>query len=192
MPQYGPATGYKRRSGAAQVAMNRAGLDEVQLRMADGLLRLGYEILDDASSHAPRDPEAAAKRGVPMMADTGHCLVFAGGKKVGGEVGATGKPRAMVAPANQVVLGVWFSSRLGHVIEFGTVKQVAHPFLSPAVGRHVGDAKPYVEAALKGRAASAPQRAAIGQLIKLRGAGFNVKPAMGRAQAARKRAEKRA
>lgn len=136
----------------ARVVMNRAALDELQLAMADGLLALGEQIIAEARDNAPRDPEAAARRGVPMMADTGNLVVYALGKKVGGDDGGTGKPRGMKTPKDQAVLGVWFSSPLSHFHELGTIKMRAHPFLTPALARNLGDVGPYVRKAMTARA----------------------------------------
>jgi hypothetical protein len=141
---------------ANRVVMNRAALTALQLGMADGLLELGRQIIADAAAHAPRDPEIAAKRGVPMMADTGHVVVYALGKKVGGDEGNTGKPRGMRTPANQVVLGVWFSSPLSHFAELGTIKEIAHPFLTPAFDRHITDAAKFVVPAMGRRVKAVP------------------------------------
>jgi len=152
----------------ARVILNRAALDELQLGMADGLHAIGEAIIAEARDNAPRDPEAAAERGVPMMADTGHVLTYALGKKVAGEDGGTGKPRGMKAPKDQVVMGVWFSSPLSHFNELGTIKMAATPFLTPAVMANIGDTGPYVQAAMKKRAASAPQRAMTSAAIKAR------------------------
>ena len=144
----------------ARVVMNRAALDELQLAMADGLLRLGEQIIAEARDTAPRDPEIAAKRGVPMMADTGNLVVYALGKKVGGDEGGTGKPRGMATPKDQAVLGVWFSSPLSHFAELGTLKERARPFLTPALARNLGDVGPYVTRAINLRAKRRAARAA--------------------------------
>lgn len=140
----------------ARVVMNLGALDELMRGAADGLNVLGPKIIAQASANAPRDPEAAAKRGVPMMADTGHYVVYAGGKKVGGEEGETGKPRGMKTSKTGADLGVWFSSPLSHFAELGTIKETARPFLTPALMSNIGDAGPYVKAAMNKRAASAP------------------------------------
>ncbi len=144
----------------ARVVMNRAALDELGLRIADGLIELGDVILADAVDHAPRDPEKAAERGVPMMADTGKFVVYAGGKKVGGDEGGTGKPRGMRTPKDQAVLGVWFSSPLSHFAELGTIKETARPFLGPAFSAHLGDIGPCLERAMAQRAKRQAKRAA--------------------------------
>ena len=88
-----------------------------------------------------------------MMADTGNLVVYALGKKVGGDEGGTGKPRGMKTPKDQVVLGVWFSSPISHLVELGTVKMSAQPFFTPALMENVGDAGPYVTKAMAARAA---------------------------------------
>jgi len=137
---------------AAKVVMNRAALDDAVLGMADALLAVGQQILDDASQNAPRDPEAAARRGVPMMADTGALGVWAAGKKVGG--GMVGKPRATKVidtmagprsvrrvastPKDEAVLFVGFASKIAHFAELGTIKETARPFLTPALNRNLG------------------------------------------------------
>lgn len=151
----------------ARVIMNRGALDQVQLGMADGLLQLGQQILDRARSTMVPGHLDAPPYGEGLIA-SGHVLTYALGKKVGGEEGETGKPRGMKAPKNQVVLGVWFSSRLAHLHELGTIKMPARPFLTPAVMATVGEAGPYVQRAIAKRAASAPQRAMKSAEIKAR------------------------
>ena len=144
----------------ARVVMNRAALDELQLAMADGLLAVGEQIIAEAQENAPRDPEAAAERGVPMMADTGHVVVYALGKKVGGDDGGTGKPRGMKTPKDQAVLGVWFSSPISHLVELGTIKMPARPFFTPSLMSNLGDVGPYVRKAMGARARRQSARAA--------------------------------
>jgi hypothetical protein len=144
----------------ARVVLNRAVLDELQLAMANGLLALGEQIIADARANAPRDPVIAEKRGVPMMADTGNLVVYAGGKKVGGDEGGTGKPRGMATPKDQAVLGVWFSSPIAHLVELGTIKMGARPFLTPSLAGHLGDVGPYVTKAINTRAKRRAARAA--------------------------------
>jgi hypothetical protein len=136
----------------ARVVMNRSVLDALQLGMADGLLEIGERIIAEARDAAPRDPEKAAERGVPMMADTGKAIVYALGKKVGGDEGGTGKPRAMKTPKTQVVLGVWFSSPIAHFAELGTIKETPRPFLLPAFNANIAGAAQTVAAAMKRRA----------------------------------------
>jgi hypothetical protein len=155
MPSPKVASARVRANRQARVVLNRAALDEIQLRIADGLLGWGEKVLAEAVANAPRDPEKAAERGVPMMADTGHVLVYALGKKVGGETGETGKPRSMKAGKDQVVVGVWFSSPIAHFAEIGTIKERARPFLTPAILANATDAGGYVEAAMAKRSKAA-------------------------------------
>lgn len=138
---------------AAKVVMNHAALDAVQMGMADGLLAMGQRILADAVANAPRDPEIAAKRGVPMMADTGHVVVYALGKKVGGD---GDKPRAMRVPKDQAVMAVYFSSPLSHFAELGTVKERARPFLLPAFNRGIPGTSKYVLPSISKRVRAVP------------------------------------
>ena len=112
-----------------------AALDAAQLGIADGLIEIGARIVADYAANAPRDPEAAAARGVPMMADQGVSAVFAGGKLVGGDTTKTAsqnKPRGVRTPKDQVVLVAYVASPLAHLVELGTVKMQARPTLIPA------------------------------------------------------------
>jgi hypothetical protein len=147
---------------AAKVVMNRAALDDAVLGMADSLLMVGQQIVDDASKGpggsgvgSLRDPELAAKEGRPMMLDTGILGVWAAGKKIGG--GMVSKPRVTKVvesktipgtfrsvrrvastPRNEAVLFVGFASPLAHFAELGTIKEPARPFLTPALNRNLG------------------------------------------------------
>lgn len=138
---------------AARVVLNKAALDAVVVGMADGLLEMGEAILADAVAHAPRDPEAAAKRGVPMMADTGHVVVLGLGKKVGGD---GDKPSRVKAPKDQAIVIVYFSSPLAHFAELGTVKERARPFLLPAFGRGLPGASRFVLPSIAARVRAVP------------------------------------
>lgn len=160
----------------ARVVMNRAALNEMQLAMADGLLTLGQKVIADASALAPRDPETAASRGVPMMADTGHAVVYALGKRVGGEEGEIAKPRGLKTTPDRVVLGMWFSSPLSHFAEFGTVKERARPFFTPALMADIPDAGGDVKAAIAKWASrggrNAPKASTVAaRLVNIRGSG---------------------
>lgn len=140
----------------AKVIMNRAALDAAVVGMADGLLEVGQRIIARAAAAAPRDPEKAAARGVPMMADTGHVVVYAGGKKVGGEEGGTGKPRGMRTAKGRADMGVWFSSPIAHFAELGTIKETARPFLLPAFNAEIAGASATVTPAMGKRIKAVP------------------------------------
>lgn len=124
----------------AKIAWNKAEVDRLYAGMADGMIGLVERIAADASAHAPRDPEAAAARGVRMLADTARTAVFADGKLVSGtgeRMASRNKPRGARTPAGQVVAFVMFDSPLAHLVELGTVKMAARPFLLPAFNRGV-------------------------------------------------------
>ena len=149
---------------AAVIVMNQAALDAAGLGIADGLFALGTQISADASSRAPRDPAKAAKRGYPMMADTGHCAVWAMGKLVEGDsslAASSQKPRGLKLPADQIVLVMWFSSRLAHLAEHGTVKEAPRPFFLPAVNAAIPGTGQYVLPAMAARIAGGAARAVV-------------------------------
>lgn len=144
---------------AAKITMNRAALDAAGLGIADGLFTLGTQIIADASAAAPRDPKVAAKRGVPMLKDTGHCSVWAMGKLVSGDsalAASSQKPRGLKTPADQIVLVVWFSSPIAHFAERGTVHERPRPFLLPAFNRNIPNAAKFVPPAMAKRVAAVP------------------------------------
>lgn len=142
---------------ARRVVYNKAALDALYAGMADGLLELGPAIIAAARANAlSSEKRPPAERHDPPMAETGNFVVYGLGKKVGGDEGGTGKPRAMKAPPDQVVLGVWFSSRVAHFKELGTIKEVARPFLLPAFNRLVPGAEKVLVPAMGKRAARVP------------------------------------
>jgi hypothetical protein len=157
------------RNRQARIELHRAGLDEIQRGMADGLLELGERILEHAAANAPRDPEAAAARGVPMMADTGGVQVWALGKRAAGTWAK--RPKGGKVPKDQAVLFVGFDSPISHLVELGTVKMRARPFLTPALLASLDGAGPYIQRAISKRAASAPARTAKGIAIRAAKAG---------------------
>lgn len=138
---------------ANRIVMHRETLDAMQLGIADGLLELGNAIIAEASANAPRDPEAAAVRGVPMMADTGGVQVWALGKRAAGIWEK--RPRGARVPKDQVVMIVGFGSPLAHLVELGTVKMNARPFLTPAFNAHISGAAKFVVPAMGKRAREA-------------------------------------
>jgi len=135
----------------ARIQLHRDSLTELQLGMADGLANLGLNIVLRASAQAPRDPESAARRGVPMLANTGGFQVWALGKRAAGVWEK--RPRAARVPKDQVVLLVGFGSPIAHLVELGTVKMAARPFLTPALLALIPNAGEYVTGAMSRRAA---------------------------------------
>jgi hypothetical protein len=150
----------------ARIEMSYQALDTLTRAMADGLLQLGEHVLEDASGRAPRDPAAAEARGIPMMGDTGGLQVWANGKRVGGTWAK--RPKGGKVPQGQAVLFVGFDSRLSHLLELGTVKMRARPFLTPALMANLADTEPYVRGAISRYAATAGERTAKGLQIKAR------------------------
>jgi hypothetical protein len=135
--------------------MHRAALDAATLGLVDGLYQMGQDIIIDARDNAPRDPEAAAEWGVPMMADTGFVQVWADGKRAAGEWQEK-IPKLRILKG-QVVLIVGFRSRLSHLNELGTIKEIARPFLLPAFNRALPGTSKYVLPSIAERIARVPE-----------------------------------
>jgi hypothetical protein len=116
-------------SGAARIVINRAKVDEVTLRVADGIFQAAQEAI-----HAARPP--VPENGRYQLVARGGAIGFVGGKRFAvfarhGMKGSVKKPRA--AKANQstivVVGGFGFPARF---IELGSVHNYpAKPFLTP-------------------------------------------------------------
>jgi HK97 gp10 family phage protein len=52
-----------------------------------------------------------------------------------------GKPKGMRARQGEVSMEVWYRSKLAHLVELGTIKMPARPFLLPAANDVIPDAK---------------------------------------------------
>ena len=144
---------------AAKIVYNKAAVDALYAGMVDGLLEIGETIRADYQATAPRDPEIAAKRGVPMMADSAHVAVWGLGKLVSGDTtvaAGANKPRGIKTPADQVVMTVYVSSPIAHFSELGTIKEVAHPALLPAFNRGVPGAEKVLVPAMGKRIRAVP------------------------------------
>lgn len=138
----------------AQVVMNKAALDAVQEGIADGAIQLGEAILADATANAPDAPPY----GVGLV-ESGTVAVWGLGKLVSGTTAkAAGKqkPRGLKLPKDQVVLLVAFGAPHAHLLERGTVKMPAHPFLLPAFNRNISGAERFVVPAMGKRARAVP------------------------------------
>jgi hypothetical protein len=152
-----------------QVVLNHDALDATQMGIADGIGEMLTIARDDAAAHAPRDPELATRRGVPMMADTGRVAVYVDGKLVmgtGERTAAGNKPKGAKTPAGQVVGFLMFDSPVAHFAEQGTVKEAARPFMLTAFNRALPDAAQHI-------------LPAIGKRMKLGRFGSSVADAMG-------------
>jgi len=155
----------------SRIEWNRAALDAMTLGMADAVQEVCYRIMDAAAARAPRDDAAARERGVPMMADTGRVAVYAGGVNKSGKAAALlvsgtaertqagNKPRGARTPADQVVGFVMFDSPISHLVELGTVKMNARPFLTPAFNASVSGIAEIVTPAMGKRLAGTPASA---------------------------------
>lgn len=161
----------------ARMVKNKEAFDALYAGIADGLIMLGEDILADAVRKGARhrDPEAAQKRGVPMMIDTGRVSVFAPvdgkSKIVYGSLAVTqaqNRGKGVRNTTGQVVMFVGFTSPLAHFLELGTVKERADPFLTPAVMANIANAGPYVKGAMSRYAATAGERAERNAGIKAR------------------------
>jgi len=149
----------------ARIVWNRDAVGAITLGMADALEQVMAAIIADASASAPTDPVIAAKRGVPMLKDTGRVAVFAGGVNKSGKAAsllvsgttertqAGNKPRGAKTPVDQVVGFAMFDSPIAHLQELGTVNMPAHPFLIPAFNRNVGGLAGVIEPAIGKRLA---------------------------------------
>ena len=140
-----------------RLVLNRAALDAITLGTADGLLALA-----DAVIAATKVPDAPVL-GAGLIAE-GGTVAYVLGKKVGG---TAKKPSAMKVRKMGVAVagGFPFPARFA---EIGTVNQPARPFLTPALMSTVGDAGPYIAAAVARRLATVSERSDVSAAIKAR------------------------
>jgi hypothetical protein len=170
MPTYeAPPSARKVGLRQARIEWNRDAVGAIVLGMADAVEQVMAAVIADASAAAPRDPEAAAERGVPMLADTARISVFAGGVNKSGRaasllvsgtterMASRNKPPGARTPVDQVVGFAMFDSPLAHLVELGTVKMSAHPFLVPALNRHISGLGDVVRPAIGKRLAGSVQ-----------------------------------
>lgn len=114
------------RKPSSRVVLARAGLDELRLAVADGLLEVGQTIVETA------DPPDATPYGEGLVTH-GGVLVYADRKKVAGwsQRGTQPKkPRAARLGRGITLLVGWGFP--GRFQEFGTVHHRAQPFATPA------------------------------------------------------------
>jgi hypothetical protein len=153
----------------SRIVWNREAVGAMVLGMADAVEQVMTAIIEDASASAPRDAEIAAKRGVPMLKDTGRIAVYAGGVNKSGKAAsllvsgttartqAGNKPKGARTPVDQVVGFAMFDTPIAHLLELGTVKMNARPFLLPAFNRNVSGLAGIVEPAMGKRLKGSPQ-----------------------------------
>jgi hypothetical protein len=141
------------------IAYNRAAVDALYAGVVDGVEEMLEQVRDDYAANAPRDPQTASERGVPMMADCGRVAVYAAGKLVAGtgeRTAAGNKPKGAVTPADQVVGFVMVDSPIAHFAELGTIHEVAHPTLLPAFSRAIGGAEKCILPSISKRLRAVP------------------------------------
>lgn len=116
------------RGPSARVKMNRKSLDQVRLAVADGTSAIGKAVVTTA------DPPDATPFGEGLVTHGGY-LTYVGAKKTAGwsmDGRQPKKPRVVAVKGTdtiQTIAGFGFPARFQ---EFGTVKQPARPFLTPA------------------------------------------------------------
>jgi HK97 gp10 family phage protein len=137
------------RGPSARVVLNRSKFPAVFVAVADGLFEVAKTIIEEA------DPPDATPFGEGLVT-RGGALAYVGDKKVAGW-GTDGKqpkkPRAFKVRGSgriMAIAGFGFPARFQ---EFGTIKQPARPFLTPAMNRVIPRIteimKPVVEAELR-------------------------------------------
>ncbi len=143
-----------------KIVWNLAAVNALYAGVADGVIELLGQVRDDYAANAPRDPETAAERGVPMMADMGRVAVYVAGKLVSGtgeRTAAGNKPKGAKTPADQVVGFVMVDSPIAHFAELGTIHEAARPTLLPAFNRHIQDASKCILPSISKRIAAVPK-----------------------------------
>ena len=116
------------------MVLNRAGLTEVGLALADGFMEVGKTIVEVAADDAPDSPydPYPTGEGLPKQ---GGVLVWVEGKKVDGWSTRGTQPRIDRRTTDRrgtitAVIGFGFPGRFA---EFGTLRTRASPFLAPAM-----------------------------------------------------------
>lgn len=120
-------------------------ISPLYLAVADGVAAAAAELLADATANAPDDPTTPGAR----IPESGGFLVYTFGQVLDVEGGAPvgwRKPRTFRPSRDGIDAVVSFTSPLHHLLELGTVKMPARPYLGPARVR-MGDRLPAIVAA---------------------------------------------
>lgn len=146
---------------STRVVVNRAALDAITLGLADGMQAIGERIVKNArppsdvgsETAAEAEEEQAEKR--PPLVKNGGAATWVNGRKVAGfglDGKQPGKPRSakLAKPGITMIAGFGFPGRFQ---EFGTIRQGAQPFLSPAIAEELPGADPILSENLKRRLA---------------------------------------
>lgn len=117
------------RNPSARVVLNRARLSKVEVALADGLAAVARTIVETAH------PPDATPFGEGLVTNGGW-LAYIGDKKIGGG-GTDGKqprkPRALKVRGMTHTVAIAGFGFPGRFQEWGTVKQPARPWFTPAV-----------------------------------------------------------
>ena len=154
---------------AKRVQLHRDTLDAATLGIADGMIKIGADIIADAVSQMRPGHLDAPPYGEGLI-KAGTYGVWANGKKAGGDLQA--KPRetqtvmvdgqsktrrrVVKTPKGEVVMFVAFRAPHAHFAELGTIKEPARPFLTPAFNRHIKGAEKTVIPAMGKRVRATP------------------------------------
>ncbi len=157
------------RGPTKRVVIHRASIDTVILGAIDGLFELAKSVVLGAAARAPDSPYEPYPTGEGLVKQ-GGALAYAKGGKVAGwsqRGKQPSKPRAVKASSNGFIVigGFGFPA---HLVENGTVKMAAQPFLTPELMDQLPEAGPFVQQGVQKRIASAGDRAAQGRAIKAR------------------------
>lgn len=133
-----------------RVVHNRAALEEASLAVADGLNDVAESIVRAARPpDSPYDPYPTGE-GLPRQGGWGTWVN--GGKIAGGSLKGDQpkKPRGMANRGIEAVAGWGFPARL---VELGTIRTHARPFLTEAVNQTLPGAEVVISKAVKRRLA---------------------------------------
>jgi HK97 gp10 family phage protein len=141
------------RKTSTRVVLNRSRVDRVHLAFATGVYQVAKEIL------RATDAPDATPWGTGLVTN-GGALLYRGRNKLAG-VGLDGRqprpPRAAKVSANpdliQAIVGYGFPGRFQ---EFGTVRQPARPFLTPAAQQVIPNAGPIMASVVRPALAKMP------------------------------------
>ena len=134
------------RKVSSRVVLNRSKLDAVVLAVADGFGAVAQKVIETAN------PPDAASYGEGLV-QRGGVLVYVGDKKVSGW-GLDGrqpkKPRAFrVRGTGRQVAAVGGFGFPAAFLEFGTIRQPARPFLTPALNRTLPEVEAIIAESVK-------------------------------------------
>ena len=133
---------------SVRVVTNRAALNAITLGLADGMQAIGERIVksarppSDVGTETPAEAAEEKAERRPPLTKNGGAATWVNGRKVAGfglDGKQPGKPRSakLAKPGITMIAGFGFPGRFH---ETGTIRQSAHPFLSPAAAEVYPDA----------------------------------------------------